>query len=134
MKRSGITAIIILLSMLKAQAQTSVKDSCEITIYSYFCPNCPMDTAMQSWLVLYNDACHIVKKHYQVYKPGKKKLIHDSPDYWTGLMKTDSPGNRRYYPSGAYPYVILFYTSDNNVIRKEGSVFLTNYERFPNSR
>lgn len=130
MKRSGIVIAIIFLSMLKIPAQTSAADSCEISIYSCFCPNCPMDTAIQSWIIRYNGICGIVRLHYQIYEPGKSKLIHDSPDHWTGLIKTDSLGNRRYYPSGAYPYVIRFYKSDQSVILREASVSLTNYERF----
>ncbi len=130
MKRSGIVLCIVLLSLLKTQAQQLPEDSCVIDITSYFCPNCPMDTALQGWLIRYSNVCGIVKLNYKIYEPGKRKLIHDSPDHWTGFIKADDQGNRSYYPSGAYPYVIRFYKSDNSVILKEGSVYLTNYDGF----
>lgn len=134
MKCSGIVLVILLFSMLKTRAQALPEDSCVIEINSYFCPNCPMDTAIQGWLVGYSAICGIVKLNYKVYEPGKKKLIHDSSAPWRGLIKTDVKGNRNYYPSGAYPYVIRFYKSDKSVILKEGTVYLTNYEHTPNLR
>ncbi len=130
MKRFGIVLVILFFSMLKTHAQQLPEDSCVIDITGYFCPNCPMDTALQGWIIRYSSICGIVKLHYQIYEPGKTRLIHDSPEHWTGLIKTDNQGNRSYYPSGAYPYVIRFYKSDKSVILREGSVYLTNYERF----
>jgi hypothetical protein len=113
--------------MLKAPAQTLRADSCVIEINSYFCPNCPMDTALQGWIIIAN-TCDIVKRNYKIYKPGKGKLIHNSPEHWSGFLKTETNGDRTYYPSGNYSYVIRFYTSNKTVIQKKGTVYLTNYE------
>ncbi len=127
-------AFIALLTSLHMQAQKSPADTCVIDITGYFCPNCPMDTALQGWLIICNDACGIVKKNFKVYEPVKRKLIHNSAEHWSGLLNVDNKGNRTYYPSGSYFYEIEFYKSDHSVIKKKGSVYLSNYEHSPEIR
>lgn len=66
--------------------------------------------------------------NYKVYNQAGSKVIHNSAERWEGILDAGKTP-REFYPTGDYPYVLEFYKKDKTLIRKEGKVHLTNYER-----